>query len=244
MIVASAWYHSSVFWPAAAGVIAVVVMGLAAIWATFRVGNSKRTLIYGLISSTPLSEHFPSGNDEIQIIWRGQSLANPYLAEIGLRFLGRSDIDVADWYENRPLIFDVKTPIISLADSFSTPSERPIPKVEIDGSKLLVGPSLIAGRQQLGFRLLVDGKPGLSLDSHLVNVKLDRRMSITLPIPDNRTYILNYLALCGAIALVGILLAFHDSVDALTILVVVLTGLIWPLFTAVKKHYKDNRRTR
>ena len=84
------------------------------------------------------------------------SCSAPAVTELVSR--GRSDIQREAFDGGEPLCLDVGVPIVECLQIKISPSDRPEPLCKVDGSKLLVGPSLIGRRQTIVFSLLIDGQ--------------------------------------------------------------------------------------
>jgi len=146
---------------------------------TYLTGGTNRTLIYGMSPPTPLMNYFPANEDDVQILHKGEKLKNPHLAELTLQLRGRRDITSADWDADQPLTLDVGVPILAVLNSTSQPPVRPIPRLSVNDTALIVGPGLIAKDQKITFTLLVDNdNPRLTLKTHLQDVKIFRRVHI------------------------------------------------------------------
>lgn len=154
-------YIPGTFWVSVFTVVAGVLGTIAVVVATVR--RPPRRLLYWMPAVTPLlnTQHAMRGSIEVR---RGELiLSDPHVIEIGLLNQGRQAIPSAAFDGGRPLRLDVGAPIVELLKSTTAPAGRQIPKTEIEGSVLEVGPSLLGPRQAVSFYLLVDGaSPGLT----------------------------------------------------------------------------------
>jgi hypothetical protein len=156
------FYTSGTFW-AGAGVAVAIVFGIAGVWAVLYSGNPKRRLLYSMPVVTPLLNDRPRMPRDVEVRHAGQLLQSPHVVNIELVSRGRSDIQREAFDGGEPLCLDVGVPIVECLQVTTSPSDRPEPLWKHDGSKLLVGPSLIGKRQSTVFSLLVDGpSPKLS----------------------------------------------------------------------------------
>lgn len=151
------FYTSATFW-AGAGVAAVLVIGIATIWVTLRAANPKRQLIYAMPVVTPLLTMRRDLPQDIEVRRAGYLLKSPHVVNVELRSRGRHDISRAAFDGGKPLCLDVGVPVIECLDVTTDPPDRPELSWEINGSELLIGPSLIGRRQTTVFSLLVDGQ--------------------------------------------------------------------------------------
>jgi hypothetical protein len=154
-------YASATFWTIVSVAVAIVV-GIAGVWAALRAGNLGRRLFYSMPVITPLlnqRSRLPQNIEVHRMSPDGQSevLNHPHVVNVQLTSRGRSDIAREAFDGEKPLGFDVGAPIVECLKVVTSPSDRPDPAWEIQGSKLLIKPSLIGRRQTTVFSLLVDG---------------------------------------------------------------------------------------
>ncbi len=174
MLIAAAshshWYTSGTFY-AAAGVIAVVVIGGVTVWATLFAGSIKRRLSYSLADDTPLLARTTAlAQGDLEVLYQGQRLDQPRVVSIRLVSRGRRDIGSDDFDQDRPLAIDLGVPIVKRLTSEPAP-EIPQSAIRVEGTRLLLGPCLIRRRRVMSFAFLVDGgRPRLSHESYLLNV--------------------------------------------------------------------------
>lgn len=166
----SHWYTSGTFY-AAAGAIAVVVIGFITVWATLFVGSTKRRLTYSLTDDTPLLATTTAlARADVEVVYQGQRLDAPRVVSVRLVSQGRRDIASDDFDQERPLAIDLGVPIVKRLATESAP-EIPESAIRVEGSKLMFGPCLIRKRQVMSFAFLVDGgRPQLSHEDYLLNV--------------------------------------------------------------------------
>lgn len=158
----SHFFTSATFWGPAIGAIVGVLTTAVVVWVTLRAANPKRRLLYSMPVVTPLLNTRPDLPQDIEVRRAGSVLAHPYVVNVELTSRGRRDI-AREAFGGDPIRLDVGAPIIDCLKISTSPSDRPHPVWNVDGSKLLVGPSLIGRRQSTVFSLLVDGpSPRLS----------------------------------------------------------------------------------
>jgi hypothetical protein len=165
------------FWPAA-GIIVGLLAIVATVWVTLRAANPKRRLLYSMPVCTSMLNR-QSELPELKVIYGAKQLESPHVVNVELASRGRTDIPRNAFDGGKPLRLDVGAPIVECLQVTMTPPDRPEPACAIDGSKLLIGPSLIGRRQTTVFSLLVDGaEPRLSPpEQSLVDVDLRRGSS-------------------------------------------------------------------
>jgi hypothetical protein len=131
-------------------------------------------MVYAMEVSIPLIP-YPEVSRELMILQDGKKLSDPYVLEIKLASKARRDIPSASFDQGKPLRLDVGVPIITLNKTWSFPESAVMPRVEIDGTALRIGPDLIHKRQTMIFSVLVDGVDArLNCQSPLIDVRLRR----------------------------------------------------------------------
>ncbi|MEV5707447.1 hypothetical protein [Actinoallomurus sp. NPDC052274] len=159
---AAPWFTSGTFWTIVG--VAVALIGIPITnWVTLRAGYPRRRLYYGLPVVTPMLNAEDDMREGIEVRRGGRVLTEPHVVEIKL--ISQSRLDIANHHFNagRPLRLDVGAPIVEILKVSTQPSNREIPKVEVVGTGIEIGPALIGKRQEVSFFLLVDGpKPRLT----------------------------------------------------------------------------------
>lgn len=161
MLLADEWYASDVFW-AAVGALAALVLGLAGVVITYRVGTPKRRLWYGIHRSTRLLAEESGRVPELEFRHRGAVLEDPYLVEFRIVSRGRQDIPSTSYDAGQPIAFDMGVPILRVLETESQPVTSPSPRMALDSTVIKVGPSLLKKRHMVTYTLLVDGRPELT----------------------------------------------------------------------------------
>ena len=156
VLAGSPFYTSGTFW-AGAGTVAGLLGTIAVVWVTVRVANPRGRLFYSMPVATSLLNRRPDLSHELKVVYGDKKLDCPHIAQVELTSRGRRDIPREAFDDGNPIRLDVGAPIVECLSSATSPSDRPDPVCAIDGSTLLVGPSLIARRQTTVFTLLVDG---------------------------------------------------------------------------------------
>jgi hypothetical protein len=156
-----ALYASGTFW-AIIGVAVAIVVGIAGVWAALRAASPERRLFYSMPVITPLLHQQPGLPQDIEVRrmsedGQGEVLNHPHVVNVQLTSRGRHDIAREAFDGEEPLTLDVGAPIVEFLKVATSPPDRPVPDWEVEGSKLLVRPSLIRRRQTIVFSLLVDG---------------------------------------------------------------------------------------
>jgi len=87
--------------------------------------------------------------------------------------------------------------------------------------------------------VLVDGYPRLSVDSHLINVKVSLGAPVTISIPRMHTVFLYSTLVCAAI-IISVFLELAKQADwAVRVLLILLIMYLNYLWTILKRHRKD-----
>jgi hypothetical protein len=91
------WYTSGTFY-AATGVIAVVVIGAATVWATLFAGSTRRRLFYSLAEDTPLLASTTAlARADLEVLYQGQRVDEARVVTVRLVSRGRRDIGSGVW---------------------------------------------------------------------------------------------------------------------------------------------------
>lgn len=143
-------------------------MGAAVTW---RAGfPPKKLLTYRLSEPTSLvsSESLGPAQAELSVTYSGSELSNPYVVTLYVESRSRRDIRSADFDQGTPLVFDLGAKILAVVGG----EESKPPAYTIVDNQVKIPPCLIRRGQLLRISLLTDGKPGLTYDSPLVDVKV------------------------------------------------------------------------
>jgi hypothetical protein len=150
-------WDSAAFWPAAGIVVGLLAIA-ATVWVTLRAANPKRRLYYSWLTDTPLITRQHDLSEELKVTYGTRQLVKPRIVTVQLVSRGRRDITREAFDNGQPVCLDLNTPIVQCVKVTTSPSDRPDPLYELDGSKLLIGPSHFGKRQTTVFSLLLDGK--------------------------------------------------------------------------------------
>lgn len=154
---AEQWYASQAFW-GAAGIAAAALTTAVSLWATRRIQESKRRLLYSMPTATPLIHRANLFSDKtLEVSHGGRQLSNPHVVKVRLTCRGRRDIPSSAFDGGQPLRLDIGAPIVDVLQVNSSPSSAPQPKWATDNASITIGPSLIKKNQTISFSLLVDG---------------------------------------------------------------------------------------
>ena len=170
----SAWYESGTVW-AAAGAVAVVVVGIATMLVTYKVTTTRQKLSWAIQHTSLLSDG-TSYRDLLKVSYRDQAVKAPTIVSVTLYNAGKRDIPSSSFDDERPFIVDIGVNILAKLPTNDDPlieEGHPLPeeKVQIDGSRLAIGPWLIPARGFVHTVLLVDGTPeDVRAESSLINV--------------------------------------------------------------------------
>lgn len=138
-------------------ILATILMGALAVWATLHVARPNQTLTYDVKSRRPATS-----SDGIPPRLAAGRRGSLEILEIRLHARGRNDITSAAFDLAEPLKIRVEGNILELLDqsAYSPPNRRArAPKVDIKDGALLVGPSLIASGQTYVYKVLAEVNP-------------------------------------------------------------------------------------
>lgn len=172
MSIAESWYDSGTAW-AAAGVVVAAIMGIATLVVTYRVGNPKRRVHYGMQLVVQMLKAPEGVRSDLELFHRGKQLADPYIVELQITGRGRKDIPSSAFDGGAPIRLDVSTQVVEVLQVISKPESLPVPKVEASKSEIRIGPSFIGKRQTVSITALTDGhEPALTWQSSLIDVQI------------------------------------------------------------------------
>ncbi len=171
VLASGSWYGSATLW-AAAGVVAVLVVGAATIMATYRATTNRQKLLYTL-RRTPLLSRSGSYGDLLTVTYSGKQVNEPAVLSIWLTNVSNKDIPSSAFDGSRPIVVDVGMRIIALLPTGRKFGGESIPADEIgfDGSRLTIEPTLIRAHWSIVVELLVEGScDDVVVTSPLINV--------------------------------------------------------------------------
>lgn len=262
-ISAGQWYTSGTFWAAAAVVVSALSAGAAG-WVAFRVANPKRRLVYGLSKASPLiaRHHGELGEHSITVSSGEQVLDQPYVLDIQLANQGRRDIPSSAFDTAEPIRLDVGCTIVAILRSPSMhvprrtllrqrshilergagePRARLVvrgvyhPRVEVDGTALKIGPSLLPKRQKFSLTLLVNGYPQLTCEAHLIDVEVREQIE-SVDVPPSVTLVASLITGLLATGAVTVADATAPAVmGTTTTLATVSVILVWRIVRAWRR---------
>ncbi|MFT7835596.1 hypothetical protein Q5530_05545 [Saccharothrix sp. BKS2] len=165
------WYASGTFWAIAAVVVAVVAIVVGA-WAAFRSARPRRVLYVWVDSAVPLMNTARGLHGRrLAVTLDDQELTAPYV--VAAEVVSRGALDIAaSAFGGRPLELEFGAPVLGLLEwqaDAGRAAVRP-PEVEIIGTALHLGPSLLTRRHRLRYTVLLDGKPDFCPVGDLVDV--------------------------------------------------------------------------
>lgn len=152
---------------APAGVLATLLVG----WWTWRAAVPHRKVAYS-IEFTPLLSSTHSG---LTVNLGSERIAHPHTATLKVANVGNREIEV-DHFNGESVDFGMNARIVSVLRSRSTDSRR-VPPVSIHGNTLQLDPYIIHKKQEVVYKLLLDGSdPSLTLRHSLSgSLKIDTR---------------------------------------------------------------------
>jgi hypothetical protein len=162
-VLASGSVHISANFLAGAGVAVAVAAVLISIL-LWRLGSPRRLLTYMLAADTPLLTRGARrlAGDELDVSLGGQALTDPHVIAIQVASRSRRDIRAADFDDQEPLKLDMGTPVLKMLRCYTGGPDMPRIQVDVQDSKLAIGPGLLKYRQAIIVSLLTDGPVTLS----------------------------------------------------------------------------------
>lgn len=167
---ADPWYSSALFWTIFTAI--ATVLGTAAGWVVLFVNRSKRRLLFGIRTATPILTGPDELRTELRIVNGRTRLTEPWFLELELVGRGRRDIATSD-FGGHPIRLTVGGRIVRVLTLRSNEPARRMPTVRHDGTALQIGPDVIGRRQNIVIPLLTDGpEPKLEWQTSFSDVKV------------------------------------------------------------------------
>lgn len=188
---------------ATAGVLATLLVG----WWGWRAAVPHRKAAYS-IEFTPLLSSTHSG---LTVNLDSERIEHPHTATLKVANVGNREIKVDD-FNGESVDFGMNARIVSVLRSRSTDSRR-VPPVSIHGNTLQLDPYVIHKKQEIVYKLLLDGSdPRLTLRHSLSgSLKMDRREKT-----DFRGWVVAAAAATSIFAALSPVVndVFHENIDA------------------------------
>ena len=189
MLASGSWYTSSAFWAAAGAVVALTVGALTVVLTSYY--RPRGRLVYGLLSTEPLLSA-ASPTSDLQILYNGQVVDYPQLVVIRLANEGGRDIPSSSFDEARPLILDLNVDIVTILRDASSLESEPL-KIEVEGSRLNIGPGLIRRGDEIQLVILARGRGAhLTVQNPLMDVTVRELRRKTPELIPNAEYLRQY----------------------------------------------------
>jgi hypothetical protein len=148
------WYTSGTAWTAIGAVLtAIALLVTVMLWLR---GSPRRMLVHSVSDSSLLSKSRPTV-PELTVTLDRQVLTDPHVISFYIESRSPRDIRSAEFEAARPLTFDMHQPILKLLNCQTGGRSMPEVAVTIDGSLLLIGPSLIQRHQIIRVEFLTEG---------------------------------------------------------------------------------------
>lgn len=159
--------------------LAVAVFGIAITIGLWRLVAPRRMLFCWLSSSTAMVSSRRERVPDLQVIFRGETVADPYLVHLRMHNTSRLDIRSSDFDAGEPIIFDMGVPVLELLAA--SPNIDPELLGLPDDNKVSLKPMLIRSGDILAVDLLTDGAPKLRVRDSLADVRVRERSPIDRP---------------------------------------------------------------
>lgn len=170
---------SGTFWAGVGVAVAIVAAVVPVI--LWSLGSPRRLLVYNMDSDTALlsSGARERAGADVRVTVNYQLVNDPHVVVFRLESRSRRDVRPADFVDGRPVKFDMAVPVIRLLDSYTGGESLPEVKLAVEGSHVVVGPSLIKSRQSINLTLLTDGAPTVTCPRpSLTDVIVRRRPTV------------------------------------------------------------------
>ncbi|WP_307622438.1 hypothetical protein [Streptomyces sp. V3I7] len=157
MITAESYIGSNDFWNTVITVLVAALFGGLAVWGTLYAAKPRRHLLWIEASNSPLLDP-NTHSHSFDVNYDGASIARPRLVTLILKNTGKRDVREQDFTSgDDSLVFDFKTPVVSVLSVQANPTSAPAPRTTITGNKVAVNKGLFKTGQSAEFLVLVDG---------------------------------------------------------------------------------------
>ena len=171
------WWDIGSFWVALTALGVSLLIGIIAVWVTYRVSYPRRRLVVLHNHPEPLTGSSWSGRPVLRDGWR--RIGDPHLIELGVGNDGRQPIPGDLFDMERPFIIDMGAPIAFIRhDTKQVPRRGKLrhtepslsPGVQVHGNEIQIGPGMLAALQLVDIHVVVDGRPTVTYRNPLVGV--------------------------------------------------------------------------
>ncbi|SCG78131.1 hypothetical protein [Micromonospora inositola] len=170
MTTAAEWYEVGNFWVALAGVVITLLIGMITLWDSYRKEMPQRRIVYKC-EVEPLHKGSGAKDAGLVVHHNGQLVESPRIAFLGIGNDGKRDVPSSLFDGDKPLVLDFAVPVLEILSRTSKPPGTVEPELQLSGTKLYIGPSLLAARQLVNVSLLLNGDPILSVSNPIINVR-------------------------------------------------------------------------
>lgn len=149
--------------------LALVVLTVALLGQAYyyrRRGSPRPVIVYRMSRPTPVIASRPlrDAAGEVTVMFRDERVMKPHTAALTVESRARRDISDDDFYRGRPLVFDLRAPVVTVLYSDPERTTVPADSIAIDGNSLRLGPCLIHPGPVLSIEVLTDGRPAVRCD--------------------------------------------------------------------------------
>jgi hypothetical protein len=159
-------------------IVAVLVTGITAFYQRRSLLPPRRRLT--IVAQPPVPLLSKGSVEGITVTYDDVRLNDPHVTTISLVNTGRHDIGSGQFDQGRPIELRLGVRIAKVIDASATPQGAPVPKHQVDGSAIRIGPDLIARAHVLTLQVLTAGRPELQSTAYLTDTKLEIRRELPL----------------------------------------------------------------
>ncbi|MFF7976993.1 hypothetical protein [Streptomyces sp. NPDC007905] len=157
---AASLLESATFWTIFVGAATTLLGAILGAWLPHRYANPKQQLEFQWRKNTALLDA-ASGASALAVSHSGSALTEPRIIDFLIRNVGKKDITADSFHGGASIEVELDSRIIEVkgVDNAPTTSAPPTWAISPSGDRLLIAPSLLLGRQEVSFSIIVDG-PG------------------------------------------------------------------------------------
>jgi hypothetical protein len=120
--------------------------------------------------STSLLSSNSAATSELVVMSPNKKIVSPYLTTLVVQNAGDLDVSSEHFDQGRPIVFNLRVPIIKVVNASGRESSAP--RYNAEGSSIIIGPDLIRRGTAIKLEVLTDGRPEMVSSDPLIDTSL------------------------------------------------------------------------